>query len=285
MDFFTEQFEGEDDCDCEFGEVKDALLEDLEKSSHASPQDHDDNVQCQAPPKKVKKTLGSLTSMRKMLEQSCSLQSPRSRLAQEIDYRKIPTVEGDDDPLLDDSMASLGICDDDQHELGEKEEGENEDSEEDISDEDKDENMNEDGHENKDEGENENDDEDEIKDEDEEEDENDDDENMNGDEERHLLDLLVNSMGKDQVRGQFQEGSGGRFKKKELGQLSWRGIIHHLYETNRTIVCKCDGKKPKPTKKAPAHKNIALSENQSQTRLVFSNNINAIGDDEAMFLL
>ena len=55
--------------------------------------------QCLPPPKKVKKTLGSLTSMHKT--QPSSSQTPRTRLKQEIhEYTKIPTIDGDDDPLV-----------------------------------------------------------------------------------------------------------------------------------------------------------------------------------------
>ena len=68
-----------------------------------------------------------------------------------------------------------------------------------------------------------------------------------GGEEHYLLELLVRAMGKKQVRGEFQEGGVGKCKKKELEELSWRGIIRYLSRTNRVMVCKCDGKKPKQT--------------------------------------
>ena len=63
-------------------------------------------------------------------------------------------------------------------------------------------------------------------------------------EERYLLEA---NMGKKQARGEFQEGGVGKCKKKELEELSWRGIIRYLSRTNIVMVCKCDGKKPKQT--------------------------------------
>ena len=108
------------------------------------------------------------------------------------------------------------------------------------------EDKNEEENENKEEQDNEGGEENEVGGENIDEDENDENFDQDEKEECHLLDLLVGAMGKDQVRGQFQDGSGGMFQKKELEQLSLRGIIHHVYETKRTIVCKYDGNKPKP---------------------------------------
>lgn len=62
----------------------------------------EDEQQREPPAKKVKKTLGSLTSMRQISQTtSTTPQTPRSRLKKEMEeYTRIPTIDGDDDPLL-----------------------------------------------------------------------------------------------------------------------------------------------------------------------------------------
>ena len=57
---------------------------------------------CQPPPLKVKKTLGSLTSMRKLsqIQPASPAQSPRDQLKKEMNkYLQFPIIDGDDDPL------------------------------------------------------------------------------------------------------------------------------------------------------------------------------------------
>ena len=65
--------------------------------------------------------------------------------------------------------------------------------------------------------------------------------------ERYLLDLLSAAMGRNQVRGEPQERMAGMFLGKSLENLSWRGIIRHVYKINRVMTCNCDGNKPKQT--------------------------------------
>ena len=63
----------------------------------------EDEQRCEPPPKKIKKTLGSLTTSMRQISQTTSttLQTPRSRLKKEMEeYTRIPTIDGDDDPLL-----------------------------------------------------------------------------------------------------------------------------------------------------------------------------------------
>lgn len=67
----------------------------------------------------------------------------------------------------------------------------------------------------------------------------------------HSLELLVGAMeGGGQVRGEYQQGCMGKFKSKPLDQFSWRGLIRHVYKTNGTMCCACDGKKAKPIAQA-----------------------------------
>ncbi|CAB4034362.1 zinc finger BED domain-containing 1-like [Paramuricea clavata] len=102
-DFFTDN---DEDCDVEsmvesssseFAVVKNALLKEaVFVTSNAS-----EDEPCQPPQKKVKKTLGSITSMRKSSQVSSPAQSLRDLLEKEMKkYVNTDTIDGDNDPLL-----------------------------------------------------------------------------------------------------------------------------------------------------------------------------------------
>ncbi|XP_028404099.1 zinc finger BED domain-containing protein 1-like [Dendronephthya gigantea] len=103
-DFFPDNEEPEaEGCDietvCELDAVKETLLKDAVflKMPEETVEEHSN----QPPPsKKAKKTLGSLTSMKKIKQSPSPAQSPRDRVANEIArYLQFPTIDGDDDPL------------------------------------------------------------------------------------------------------------------------------------------------------------------------------------------
>ena len=77
--------------------VKDALL----KEAVFVVSDAIGDEPCQPPSQKVRKTLGSLTSIRKSSQMPSAAQSPRDRLHKEMErYIKQETIDGDDDPLV-----------------------------------------------------------------------------------------------------------------------------------------------------------------------------------------
>ncbi len=43
-----------------------------------------------------------------------------------------------------------------------------------------------------------------------------------------------------QSRGENQNGNSGRFHKKTLGTLAWRGLLRKLFKQNDDVVVKCE---------------------------------------------
>ena len=84
----------------ELDAVKETLLKDAVSLRIAEESVGQGCQQSCQPPKKVKKTLGSVTSMRKLMQTPSAAQSPRDRVTKEIDrYLQFQTIDGDDDPL------------------------------------------------------------------------------------------------------------------------------------------------------------------------------------------